>query len=180
MNHSFANFASSQESVRKITHFQVFSRHFCCVFCEYSAAGQAHMNAALIGQRPRAGAFSTPVFPAAANHYGTLFAGEALSLMSRAALLAAAEHAGGDVVVAACSGITFRSPVRVGEVLHLSARVVRSGRASMTVSVEGSAGRLGGCETAPVLEGLFQMVAVDANGRPRRFPTRGNSHREVA
>lgn len=39
--------------------------------------------------RPSLG-FSTPVFPALANHYGTLFGGEALNLMGRAALLAAA------------------------------------------------------------------------------------------
>lgn len=138
------------------------------------------MSAPLISQRPRAGCFSTPIFPAHANHYGTLFAGEALSLMSRAAVLAAAEQAAGDVVMAACSGITFKAPVRVGEVLHLAARVVRSGRASLTVQVEGRAGPLGGQETAPVLEGLFQMVAVDTAGRPRRFSFKGSSHREVA
>lgn len=138
------------------------------------------MNAPLISQRPRAGCFSTPIFPAQANHYGTLFAGEALSLMSRAAVLAAAEHAAGDVVMAACSGITFKAPVRVGDVLHLTARVVRSGRASLTVHVEGCAGALGRQETSPVLDGLFQMVAVDADGRPRPISLKGSSHREVA
>lgn len=127
------------------------------------------MNAPLISRRPRAGCFSTPIFPAQANHYGTLFAGDALSLMCRAAVLAAAEEAGGDVVMAANSGIAFKAPVRVGQVLHLSARIVRSGRTSLTVSVEGTAGDLGRQEAVPVLEGLFQMVAVDAGGRPHPF-----------
>jgi acyl-CoA hydrolase len=138
------------------------------------------MNAPLISRRPRAGCFSTPIFPAQANHYGTLFAGEALSLMTRAAVLAAADEAAGDVVMAASSGITFKAPVRVGQVLHLTARVVRTGRSSLTVSVEGAAGALGRQDTAPVLEGLFQMVAVDADGRPRPISFKGSSHREVA
>ncbi len=133
------------------------------------------MNAPMIVETARAGSFSTPVFPAATNAYGTLFAGEALSLMSRAALLAAAERAGGDVVMAACSGVSFRAPVRLGQVLHLSARVVGVGRASLTVAVEGQAGALGRPDRAPVLEGLFRMVAVDAEGRPRRFRNKGSS-----
>lgn len=138
------------------------------------------MNAPLISRRPRAGCFSTPIFPPQANHYGTLFAGEALSLMARAAVLAAADQAAGDVVMAASSGITFKAPVRVGQVLHLSARVVRTGRTSVTVSVEGEAGPLGRQETVPVLEGLFQMVAVDADGRPRPISLKGSPHCEVA
>jgi len=36
------------------------------------------------------------VFPNQADHYGTLFAGEALRLMDKAALVAASRHASGD------------------------------------------------------------------------------------
>lgn len=138
------------------------------------------MNAPLFHERPQAGHFSTPVFPALTNHYGTLYAGEALSLMSRSALLAAAERACGDVVMASCSGVDFRAPIRQGQVLHLSARIVRTGRASVTVAVEGAVTALGGRAAKPVLEGLFQMVAVDAGGRPRRIPAIGDLARETA
>jgi acyl-CoA hydrolase len=109
---------------------------------------------------------ASPVFPAIANHYGTLFAGEALNLMARAAVLAAADHAGGDAVMAGCDSIVFRSPVPVGQVLYLDARIIRTGRSSMTVKVVGQAGVLGKRQRQPVLEGLFHMVAVDADGRP--------------
>lgn len=137
------------------------------------------MNAPLHSLRPRAGCFSTPIFPPQANQYGTLFAGEALSLMARAAVLAAADRAEGDVVMAASSGISFRTPVRVGQVLHLTARIVEVGRTSLTICVEGEAGDLGDRQTVPVLEGLFKMVAVDEAGRPRPLPAHGRPTHEV-
>jgi acyl-CoA hydrolase len=125
--------------------------------------------------------FSTPVFPALTNHYGTLFGGEALKLMGRAALLAASDRAGGDVVMAGCDSVTFQSPVRLGEVLHLVAEVERCGRSSMAVRVRGAASEFGGSERRPVLEGLFHMVAIDAAGRPHPIRNvQGTAAREVA
>lgn len=112
------------------------------------------------------GQSASPVFPAIANHYGTLFAGEALNLMARAAVLVAADHAGADAVMAGCDAIAFRAPIPVGQVLYLDARIIRTGRSSMTVKVVGQAGTLGKRERRAVLEGLFHMVAVDADGRP--------------
>lgn len=125
------------------------------------------MEQPFINARPHEAASVTPVLPAQANAHGTLFAGEALGLMSRAALVAAGRRARGDVVMAGCSGVSFASPVRVGEVLSLTARVVRTGRTSVTVSVEGVAASLAGRRARLALEGLFLMVAVDADGRPR-------------
>lgn len=138
------------------------------------------MNAPLNSLRPRAGCFSTPIFPPQANQYGTLFAGEALSLMARAAVLAAADRAEGNVVMAASSGISFKAPVPVGQVLHLTARIVELGRTSLTICVEGEAGALGDRQTQPVMEGLFKMVAVDDAGRPRALPAKGRSAHEIA
>ncbi|WP_066265713.1 acyl-CoA thioesterase [Hydrogenophaga palleronii] len=108
------------------------------------------------------------VFPEQANHYGTLFAGNALNLLSKAAFLSASRHVRGNVVMAACHEVRFLSPVRVGEALQISAQVTRSGRSSMTVQVEGRAEVLASSELRPALEGRFEMVAVDAHGRPRR------------
>lgn len=137
------------------------------------------MNAPLNSLRPRAGCFSIPIFPPQANQYGTLFAGEALSLMARAAVLAAADRAEGNVVMAASSGVSFRTPVRVGQVLHLTSRIVEVGRTSLTICVEGEAGELGDRQTEPVLEGLFKMVAVDAAGRPRALPAKASPAHDV-
>lgn len=105
------------------------------------------------------------VFPEHANHYGTLFGGNALLLMSKAAFLAARSHTGSDVVMANCSDAQFLAPVPVGSVLRLSAWVSRVGRSSLTVCVSGTAQALG-AEATTVLKALFDMVAVDCEGRP--------------
>lgn len=74
------------------------------------------------------------VFPDLANHYGTLFGGNALSLMGKAAFVAATRHARRNVVMATSDKIEFHEPIRVGELIELIARVDRVGRSSMTVA----------------------------------------------
>lgn len=107
------------------------------------------------------------VFPDASNHYGTLFGGNALSLMGKAAFMAASRHAGGSVVMVATDEVVFHRPVPVGQLLELTATVTRVGRSSMTVWVDGVAEAPGGGGRSPALRGRFEMVAVDAAGRPR-------------
>jgi acyl-CoA thioesterase YciA len=107
------------------------------------------------------------VFPEHANHYGTLFGGNALLLMSKAAFLAARAFAKSDVVMASLGDAQFLAPVPVGSVLRLRAWVTRVGRTSLTVSVTGSAEQLDG-EAKTSLKGLFEMVVVDKSGRPVR------------
>jgi len=106
------------------------------------------------------------VFPDLANHYGTLFGGNALSLMGKAAFLAAARRARRDVVMAASNNIKFHAPVRVGELVEFVADVARVGRTSLTVTVEMVVEALPSGERRTVGRGSFEMVAVGANGRP--------------
>jgi len=109
------------------------------------------------------------IFPELANHYGTLFGGNALQLMSKAAFLAARGAAQRDVVMAGVSDVRFLAPVPVGHVLTLRAWVSRVGRCSLTVCVTGLAETLGAPQEE-VLKGLFEMVAVDPKGRPVPIP----------
>lgn len=105
------------------------------------------------------------VLPALANHHGTLFAGQGLQLMAKAAFLAARSLAQREVVMAGVTGVDFLAPVTVGQQLTLRAWVSRIGRSSMTVCVTGLAD-LPGIPAEKVLEGVFEMVAVDTAGRP--------------
>lgn len=106
------------------------------------------------------------VFPEQANHYGTLFGGTALNLMSKAAAIAAARRAGKSVVMASSDKVDFHMPVAVGQLVELCARVERVGRSSMTVSVKVIAETIGKCDRKVAMQGSFEMVAVDADGRP--------------
>lgn len=105
------------------------------------------------------------VLPVHANHRGTLFAGQGLQLMAKAAFLAGRSLAQREVVMAGVTGAEFLSPVPVGHQLVLRAWVSRVGRSSMTVCVTGLAD-LPGIPAEEVLKGVFEMVAVDAAGRP--------------
>ncbi len=120
--------------------------------------------------------FAEMVFPDQANHYGALFAGAGLALLSKAAFVAASRRARGDVVMARSEAADFHTPVRVGELLDLSARVIRVGRSSLTVQVEGVAETLSTGARRPALSGRFEMVAVDADGRPVPIASRSDLH----
>jgi acyl-CoA hydrolase len=105
------------------------------------------------------------VLPVHANHRGTLFAGQGLQLMSKAAFLAARGLAQREVVMAEVTSVSFLTPVQVGYQLVLRGWVSRIGRCSMTVCVTGLAD-VPGVPAEEVLKGVFEMVAVDAAGRP--------------
>ncbi|QIL79649.1 acyl-CoA thioesterase [Diaphorobacter sp. HDW4A] len=105
------------------------------------------------------------ILPTFANHHGTLFAGQGLQWMSKAAFLAARSLAEHEVVMVSVTGVEFLAPVPVGHRLVLRAWVSRVGRSSMTVCVTGLAD-LPGIPPEEVLKGIFEMVAVDIQGRP--------------
>jgi acyl-CoA thioesterase YciA len=105
------------------------------------------------------------VLPVHANHRGTLFAGQGLQLMTKAAFLAARGLAQREVVMAGVTSVDFLAPVPVGHQLLLRGWVSRIGRSSMTVCVTGTAD-IPGIPAEEVLKGVFEMVAVDAAGRP--------------
>lgn len=112
------------------------------------------------------------VFPEQANHYGTLFGGTALSLMARAAFVAATRRARGVVVMARSERVDFTTPVQVGELLELRSEIIRIGRSSMSVAVTGIAEEMDTGNRREALRGRFEMVAVDASGRPRALAER--------
>jgi acyl-CoA hydrolase len=106
------------------------------------------------------------VVPNQANHYGTLFGGEALRLMDMAAFVAASRHARKPVMTASSEKIDFHVPVRQGQLAEVIGRVSRAGRTSMTVEVELWAEDLLTGARQLCTKGSFVLVAVDERGRP--------------
>ena len=76
------------------------------------------------------------VFPNQTNHYGTLFGGQAMALMDKAAFIVASRYARRTVVTASSEKCDFRVPVHQGQLVELIARVVDTGRTSMHVEVD--------------------------------------------
>src|SRR3546814_12214679 len=85
------------------------------------------------------------VFPDHTNHLGTLFGGQALARMDKAAFIATSRYARRSVVTARSEQVDFRLPVRRGQVVETIASVVGVGRSQMRVAVDQVAeDRLGG------------------------------------
>ena len=110
------------------------------------------------------------VFPDHTNHLGTLFGGQALAWMDKAAFIAASRYARRSVVTARSEQVDFRLPIRQGQLVDVIARVVEVGRSSMQVDVDLVGEDLLSGERALCTRGRFTMVALDAHGRPAQVP----------
>lgn len=106
------------------------------------------------------------VFPDHTNHLGTLFGGQALAWMDKAAFIAASRYARRTVVTARSDQVDFRLPIRQGQLVETIARVVEVGRTSMQVQVELVAEDLLSGERQVCTRGRFVMIALDDQGQP--------------
>ena len=111
------------------------------------------------------------VFPEQANHYGTLFGGQALALMDKAAFMVASRFSRLPVVTASTEKIDFHAPVKQGQLVELVSRVVQTGRSSITVEVELYGEDIRSGERELSTRGRIVLVALDAAGKPTRVPT---------
>jgi uncharacterized protein (TIGR00369 family) len=106
------------------------------------------------------------VFPDQTNHLGTLFGGQALSMMDEACFVAASRLARKTCVTVQVDRIDFTVPVRAGELVEVIARVVALGRTSLTCQVELFAENLLTGDRRRATNGRLVLVAVDEKGRP--------------
>ena len=128
------------------------------------------MNAELIPVPPTEVRMVEIVFPNHTNHLGTLFGGQAMAWMDKAAFLAAARYSRRTVVTAHSDQVDFKLPIRIGEMVETVGRVVEVGRSSMTVQVELIAEDLHSGERKLCTRGHFVMIALDPLGRPTPAP----------
>ncbi|MBY8821788.1 acyl-CoA thioesterase [Sphingomonas colocasiae] len=108
------------------------------------------------------------VFPPQTNHYGTLYGGDALKMMGKAAFIASTRHKRAVMVMAASERVDFTSAIHEGEMVELAAEVKMTGRSSVRIGVELSAEALLTGERRRAASAIFTMVAVDRDGRPVR------------
>ena len=116
--------------------------------------------------QPREARIWEIVFPDHTNHLGTLFGGQALAWMDKAAFVAATRFARRTVVTARSEQVDFHVPVRQGQLVEVVARVAEVGRSSMQVDVELHAeDPLAGTRRL-CTRGRFTMIALDGEDRP--------------
>ena len=118
------------------------------------------------GARPTEARLVEIVFPDHTNHLGTLFGGQALAWMDKAAFVVATRYARRTVVTARSEQVDFRLPVRQGQLVELVARIVGTGTSSMQVEVDLVAEDPLTGDSRLCTRGCFVMIALDAHGAP--------------
>ena len=123
-------------------------------------------------QEPRGDlSIQTVAMPADTNAHGDIFGGWLLSQMDIAGGIAARNYSHGRAVTIAVESMTFRRPVKVGDVVSCYAELVKVGTTSMTFRVEAWALRSATFAREKVTEGVFTYVAIGPGGRPRKIDT---------
>jgi acyl-CoA hydrolase len=110
------------------------------------------------------------VFPDRTNHYGTLFGGEALAMMGKAAFVASTRHKRGVMVMAASQHVDFVAPIAGGDLVELIPRMTRVGQRSVTVEVELWAEALLCGKRHRSAVGEFVMVALEPQSQDHLTP----------
>ena len=108
--------------------------------------------------------------PADTNANGDIFGGWLLSQMDIAGGIAGRTYSSGRAVTIAVESMTFREPVKVGDVVSCYAELIKVGTTSMTYRVEAWALRSDTFVREKVTEGVFTYVAIGPDGRPRKVP----------
>ena len=111
------------------------------------------------------------VLPNDTNNFGNLMGGRLMYWMDIAAALAAAKHCAAPVVTASVDNISFESPIKIGNVVHIEAKVTRAFRSSMEVHM-----KVWGEDPIQQYkyksnEAYYTFVALDPNGKPRSVNT---------
>jgi len=106
------------------------------------------------------------VLPNDTNTLGNLMGGRLLHWMDIVTAIAAQRHSNRIVVTASVDFVDFRSPVALGEVVLLEAKVTRAFNTSMEVRVEVTAENLQSGEKRKCNTAYYTFVAVDQSGRP--------------
>jgi acyl-CoA hydrolase len=76
------------------------------------------------------------VLPNDTNTFGNLMGGRLMYWMDIAAALAAMKHCGAPVVTASVDNISFEAPIKIGNVVHIEAKVSRAFNTSMEVHMK--------------------------------------------
>jgi acyl-CoA hydrolase len=110
------------------------------------------------------------MMPHQVNNLGHVFGGELLSMVDRAAAVAAMRHAGKATVTVSIDRVDFREPIYTGELVTCTAQVNFVGRTSMEIGVRVEAENLLTGEKRHTNTCFLTFVAIDENHRPFRVP----------
>lgn len=110
------------------------------------------------------------VLPNDTNVFGSLMGGRLMYWMDIAAAISAQKHCNAPVVTVSVDNISFESPIKLGNTVHIEAKVSRAFNTSMEVHL-----KVWGEDHIQQYkyksnEAYYTFVALDASSRPRSVP----------
>lgn len=112
----------------------------------------------------------TIAMPADTNPNGDIFGGWLMAHMDLGASTLAHRRANGRIATVAVDGMSFLSPVAVGDEVTMYAKLLSVGRTSMRISVEAWRRPRLSQDSIKVTQAVFVFVSIDEQRRPRPLP----------
>jgi acyl-CoA hydrolase/ferritin len=110
------------------------------------------------------------MMPSQANPVGFVHGGELMKLMDNAAAVVALRHSQNLVATAEVEDIIFKSPVHVGELVIVNARLTFTSHSTMEVQIDATAENTLTAERRPAFSSHYIFVAIDAAGKTVEVP----------
>jgi acyl-CoA hydrolase len=110
------------------------------------------------------------VLPNDTNVFGNLMGGRLMYWMDIAAAMAAQRHCNAPVVTASVDNISFENPIKLGNVIHIEAKVSRAFTSSMEVHLKVWGEDLTQQFKYKSNEAYYTFVALDPHRKPRAVP----------
>ena len=110
------------------------------------------------------------VLPNDTNTLNNLMGGKLMHWMDVVSAIAGQKHCNSIVVTASVDNISFRSPIQLGNVVTLRARVTRAFNSSVEIRIDVEAENIPEGKKFDSNSAYFTFVAVDKNGHPVEVP----------
>lgn len=110
------------------------------------------------------------VLPNDTNVFGNLMGGRLMYWMDIAAALSSHKHCNAPVVTASVDNISFENPIKLGNVVHIEAKITRAFNSSMEVHIKVWGEDLTQQYKYKSNEAYYTFVALDPNRNPRKVP----------
>lgn len=111
------------------------------------------------------------VLPNDTNVFGNLMGGRLMYWMDIAAAIAAQRHCNAPVVTASVDNISFENPIKLGNTVHIEAKVSRAFTTSMEVHLKVWGEDFTQQYKYKSNEAYYTFVALDPNRKPRHVPS---------
>ncbi len=110
------------------------------------------------------------VLPNDTNTFGDLMGGKLMYWMDIAAYLSAAKHCNSAAMTASVDNISFKTPIKLGNVICIEAIVTRAFTTSMEIHLKVWNQNMITQTRVLSNEAFFTFVALDENKRPKKVP----------